>query len=236
VKPKLSMQEMAAMFDSTALAVDISREEIQKLCEDAMEYGFKTVAVNQWAVPLCREFLKGSAVGITSNISYPLGAHLIAAKVAEVEAIAPEGPTELDYVINISELKAGNWDYMEREMRAITEACHKHSILCKVILETYYLTDEEIKKMCEIAREVKPDFVKTSTGQIKDGGATIEHVRLMSETLAGSGVGIKPAGGIRTLDDVLAFIEAGATRIGTSAAVSIMEECRKRFGQEGGAH
>jgi len=236
VKPKLSMQEMAAMFDSTALAVDISREEIQKLCEDAMEYGFKTVAVNQWAVPLCREFLKGSAVGITSNISYPLGAHLIAAKVAEVEAIAPEGPTELDYVINISELKAGNWDYMEREMRAITEACHKHSILCKVILETYYLTDEEIKKMCEIAREVKPDFVKTSTGQIKDGGATIEHVKLISETLVGSGVGIKPAGGIRTLDDVLAFIEAGATRIGTSAAVSIMEEYRKRFGQEGGAH
>jgi deoxyribose-phosphate aldolase len=230
------MQEMAAMFDSTALAVDISREEIQKLCEDAMEYGFKTVAVNQWAVPLCREFLKGSAVGITSNISYPLGAHLIAAKVAEVEAIAPEGPTELDYVINISELKAGNWDYMEREMRAITEACHKHSILCKVILETYYLTDEEIKKMCEIAREVKPDFVKTSTGQIKDGGATIEHVKLISETLVGSGVGIKPAGGIRTLNDVLAFIEAGATRIGTSAAVSIMEECRKRFGQEGGAH
>jgi deoxyribose-phosphate aldolase len=236
VKPKLSMQEMAAMFDSTALAVDISREEIQKLCEDAMEYGFKTVAVNQWAVPLCREFLKGSAVGITSNISYPLGAHLIAAKVAEVEAIAPEGPTELDYVINISELKAGNWDYMEREMRAITEACHKHSILCKVILETYYLTDEEIKKMCEIAREVKPDFVKTSTGQIKDGGATIEHVKLISETLVGSGVGIKPAGGIRTLNDVLAFIEAGATRIGTSAAVSIMEEYRKRFGQEGGAH
>lgn len=236
MKPKLSMQEMAAMFDSTALAVDISREEIQKLCEDAMEYGFKTVAVNQWAVPLCREFLKGSAVGITSNISYPLGAHLIAAKVAEVEAIAPEGPTELDYVINISELKAGNWDYMEREMRAITEACHKHSILCKVILETYYLTDEEIKKMCEIAREVKPDFVKTSTGQIKDGGATIEHVKLISETLVGSGVGIKPAGGIRTLNDVLAFIEAGATRIGTSAAVSIMEECRKRFGQEGGAH
>jgi len=236
VKPKLSMQEMAAMFDSTALAVDISREEIQKLCEDAMEYGFKTVAVNQWAVPLCREFLKGNAVGITSNISYPLGAHLIAAKVAEVEAIAPEGPTELDYVINISELKAGNWDYMEREMRAITEACHKHSILCKVILETYYLTDEEIKKMCEIAREVKPDFVKTSTGQIKDGGATIEHVKLISETLVGSGVGIKPAGGIRTLDDVLAFIEAGATRIGTSAAVSIMEEYRKRFGQEGGAH
>ena len=236
MKPKLSMQEMAAMFDSTALAVDISREEIQKLCEDAMEYGFKTVAVNQWAVPLCREFLKGNAVGITSNISYPLGAHLIAAKVAEVEAIAPEGPTELDYVINISELKAGNWDYMEREMRAITEACHKHSILCKVILETYYLTDEEIKKMCEIAREVKPDFVKTSTGQIKDGGATIEHVKLISETLVGSGVGIKPAGGIRTLNDVLAFIEAGATRIGTSAAVSIMEECRKRFGQEGGAH
>jgi deoxyribose-phosphate aldolase len=230
------MQEMAAMFDSTALAVDISREEIQKLCEDAMEYGFKTVAVNQWAVPLCREFLKGNAVGITSNISYPLGAHLIAAKVAEVEAIAPEGPTELDYVINISELKAGNWDYMEREMRAITEACHKHSILCKVILETYYLTDEEIKKMCEIAREVKPDFVKTSTGQIKDGGATIEHVKLISETLVGSGVGIKPAGGIRTLNDVLAFIEAGATRIGTSAAVSIMEEYRKRFGQEGGAH
>lgn len=236
MKPKLSMQEMAAMFDSTALAVDISREEIQKLCEDAMEYGFKTVAVNQWAVPLCREFLKGNAVGITSNISYPLGAHLIAAKVAEVEAIAPEGPTELDYVINISELKAGNWDYMEREMRAITEACHKHSILCKVILETYYLTDEEIKKMCEIAREVKPDFVKTSTGQIKDGGATIEHVKLISETLVGSGVGIKPAGGIRTLNDVLAFIEAGATRIGTSAAVSIMEEYRKRFGQEGGAH
>ena len=236
MKPKLSMQEMAAMFDSTALAVDISREEIQKLCEDAMEYGFKTVAVNQWAVPLCREFLKGSAVGITSNISYPLGAHLIAAKVAEVEAIAPEGPTELDYVINISELKAGNWDYMEREMRAITEACHKHSILCKVILETYYLTDEEIKKMCEIAREVKPDFVKTSTGQIKAGGATIEHVKLISETLVGSGVGIKPAGGIRTLNDVLAFIEAGATRIGTSAAVSIMEEYRKRFGQEGGAH
>ncbi len=229
MKARVSFEEMAALFDSTALAVDVSREEIQKLCEDAVEYGFKTVAVNQWAVPLCREFLKGSDVGITSNISYPLGAHLIPGKVAEVEAIVGEKPTDLDYVLNIAELKAGNWDYVKEEMEAITKACHKHGIICKVILETYYLTNAEIVKVCEIARDVKIDFVKTSTGQIKGGGATIEHVKLMSQTLAGCDVGVKPAGGVRTLDDVLNFIEAGATRIGTSGAVRIMEEYKKRF-------
>ncbi len=227
MKAKISAKQMAEMFDSTALHANITRTELEQLCRDAIKYGFKTVAVNHWAVPICREHLKNSSVGITTGISYPLGAHLLTEKISEVNQIAKEGPTDLDYVINISELKEKNYEYMEKEMAEITKACHEHNILCKVILETFYLTNEEITKMCEIAKRVKPDFIKTSTGQIKGGGATVEHVELISKTLEGSGVGVKPAGGIRTLKDVLDMIKVGATRIGTSSAAKIMKEYNK---------
>lgn len=227
--PKISAKQLAGMFDSTDLRVDITREDIKKLCEDAKKYGFKSVAVTHWPIPLCKEYLEGSDVEIVTGVSYPLGTNTLEEKLFETKHTAGIGATEIDYVINVSELKAKNYDYVKKEMDEINNLCQKLDVLCKVIIETFYLTDEEIVKICEIAREVKPDFIKTSTGQIKGGGATTEHVRLIDKTLEGSGVETKAAGGIRTLDDALKMIEAGATRLGTSSAAKIIEEYQERF-------
>ncbi len=225
----MKVEQIAEMFDSTALHVTITKEELKKLCEDAVNYGFKTVAVNHWAVPICREILLDSGVGITTTVSYPLGTNLLEEKIMEAEFMARQGPTDLDYVINIAELKAGNYSYMEEEMYEITKVCRKHGLICKVILETYHLTDAEIIKMCQIATRVRPDFIKTSTGQIKGGGAVDRQVQLIASTLKGSQVGIKPSGGIRTIDSVLQMIQLGATRFGTSNAVNIINEHRAKF-------
>ena len=174
--------------------------------------------------------LEGSGVEIVTGISYPLGTNTLEEKLFETKHTIEIGDTEIDYVINISELKAKNYDYMKKEMREILNICRQKKVLCKVIIETYYLTNDEIEAICKIATEIKPDFIKTSTGQIKGGGAKVEHVKLIKKVLGDSGIQVKAAGEIRTLDDALSIIEAGATRIGTSSGVKIMKEYSNRFG------
>jgi deoxyribose-phosphate aldolase len=224
----ITSKELASMIDNTDLRVDIKKEDLDKLCKDSIEYGFKSIAINHYPIPYCKKLLAGTEVGIVTGISYPLGTNTLEEKLFETKHTIEIGATEIDYVINISELKARNYDYLRKEMKEILDVSRRKHVLCKVIIETYYLTDDEIKAICEIATEVKPDFIKTSTGQIKGGGAKIEHVKLIKKVLGDSGVQLKAAGEIRTLDDVLSMIEAGVTRIGTSSGVKIIEEYMKR--------
>lgn len=219
---KLDQKHLAQMIDHTLLKADARYEDFDKLCQEAMEYGFKMVAINSFPVAYCAALLKDSNVHVGAAIGFPLGQTSIETKVFEVQDAIRKGCHEIDYVINISELKQQNYAYIENEMRQIVEICRESGIIAKVILETCYLSNEEKIKVCEIAKVVKPDFVKTSTG-FGTKGATVEDVALMHRTVEGM-VAVKAAGGIRDLSTALAMIEAGATRIGTSSGISIVRE------------
>lgn len=218
----ISKKELANMIDHTLLRADATKEEFQQLCQEADSYGFKMVAINSAPVKSCREFLKDSPVHVGAAIGFPLGQTSIATKVFEVEDSIRNGADEIDYVINLGELKNGNLAYIQEEMEQIVAAARKAGILSKVILETCYLTDEEKKQVCEIAKKVKPDFVKTSTG-FGTKGATVEDVKLM-KSIVGDTVKVKAAGGIRDLDTALKMIDAGAERLGTSSGIKIIQE------------
>ena len=218
----LTRKELCGMTDHTNLHADASAEDMKKLCEEAKLYSFRMVAVNSVQTALCKEFLKGTEVHVGAAISFPLGQTCLEVKLFETELAIRQGADEIDYVINQTELKNGNIDYIRREMEAMTALCRKHGVICKVIFENCYLTEEEICLLAEIAKEVKPDFIKTSTG-FGTGGATAEDVRLM-KSVVGDAVKVKAAGGIRSLSDAQAMIEAGAERIGTSASIRIVEE------------
>ena len=198
------------------------------LCREAAENHFAMVAINSSPVALCKRLLEGSGVHVGAAISFPLGQTTVETKVFETENAIQNGADEIDYVLNVGELKQGNLDYIRREMESIVAVCHKNRVICKVIFENCYLTRDEIRSAAQIAREVGPDFIKTSTG-FGTGGATVEDVRLMKETV-GDKVRVKAAGGIRDLDTCLAMIEAGAERIGTSSSLKILEEYNQRFG------
>lgn len=225
----MDVMTMAQMIDHTLLKTYASKDDFKKLCEEAEKYHFKMVAINSYPVKMCREFLKDSPVHVGAAIGFPLGQTTIETKCFETEKAIEEGADEIDYVINVGKVKDGDYEYIHKEMQSITEICRKHKILIKVILETCYLNEEEIVKICEIAKDVKPDFVKTSTG-FGTAGATVEHVKLM-KSVVGDDVEVKAAGGIRTLDAALAMVEAGATRIGTSAGIAIVEEMMQRSEQ-----
>ncbi len=223
----LKLEELAKMIDHTILKPNISNEDLRKHCEDARKYNFKTVAINNAVVVFCKELLEGTDVLCDAAVGFPLGQSTVETKVFETKDIIEKGAGEVDYVINIVEVKNRNWDYVEDEMRRIVEACNDKNIVSKVILETCYLTDEEKRKVCEIAVKVKPTFVKTSTG-FGDGGATVEDIRLMKEVV-GDSIKIKASGGVRTIDDAIAMIDAGASRLGTSQGVKIVEEYKERL-------
>lgn len=222
----ISRKELAAMIDHTNLKAYASDADMKKLCDEAVEYGFAMVAVNSGQSARCSEYLKGTGIHTGAAIGFPLGQQSIETKVFETEDAIRNGADEIDYVINITELKEKNYEYVEEEMRRIVDACHGKNIICKVIFENCYLSEDEKIKMCEIARKVKPDFIKTSTG-FGTSGASLEDVRLMKKYV-GDEVKVKAAGGIRSLDDALAYVEAGASRIGTSAGVKIMKEFEER--------
>ena len=217
-----TIDELAQMIDHTNLHTDASSKDMEKLCNEAKDYHFKMVAINQVQSHLCAELLKDTDIHVGAAISFPLGQTTIASKVFDTNNAIEEGATEIDYVINQTEVKNKNWDYIKDEMTQIVAACHAHNIPCKVIFENCYLTDEEKIKLCEIAKEVKPDFIKTSTG-FGTGGATFEDVALMKKYV-GDEVEVKAAGGIRDADTFIKMIQNGATRIGTSAGVSIIEK------------
>lgn len=218
----ITKKELANMIDHTLLRADAVPAEFETLCKEADEYGFKMVAINSAPVKLCREFLGDSPVHVGAAIGFPLGQTTIATKVFEVEDAINNGADEIDYVINVGKLKAEDYAYIRSEMMAIVAAARKAGIFSKVILETCYLTDEEKRVVCEIAKEVRPDFVKTSTG-FGTAGATVADVHLMKE-IVGETVKVKAAGGIRDLQTALAMIEAGAERIGTSSGIKIINE------------
>ena len=185
------------------------------------------VAINQVQSAFCANQLKGTDIDTGAAIAFPLGQQTIASKVFDTEDAIKNGANEIDYVINITELKEKNYDYIKDEMTKMVEVCHKHDIPCKVIFENCYLTKDEIKKLAEIAREVKPDYIKTSTG-FGAAGAQVEDVKLM-KSVVGDEVKVKAAGGIRNSDDFLAMVRAGATRIGCSAGIKIIEALKQRM-------
>ncbi len=221
----LTEATLAKYFDHTFLKAYATRADFEKLCKEARELGTAMVAINSSPVTLCKELLKGSDVHVGAAISFPLGQTPLAIKVAETKQAIAEGADEIDYVINIGEAKMGNWAYIEEEMRQIVAVCREHNVLSKVIFENCYLEKAEIKKLAEIAKEVKPDFIKTSTG-FGTGGATVEDVKLMKDTVKDE-VKVKAAGGIRDWETCKAMIEAGAERIGTSSSIAILEGFRK---------
>lgn len=205
-------------IDHTLLKPDATIDDIFVLCNEAKEYHFMSVCINPCFVPFAKAYLEGSDVKVCTVIGFPLGANLTRTKVDEtVQAIA-NGADEVDMVINVGMLKAHQDEYVKEEISLIRQASLGHTL--KVIIETCLLTDEEKVRACLLAKEAGADFVKTSTGFSK-GGATIEDVKLMRKTV-GPDMGVKASGGIRTHEDMLAMIEAGATRIGTSNGTKII--------------
>ena len=220
----LTKEAVAAMIDHTNLKATATREDIRRLCEEAKTYHFASVMVNSAFTALCRDLVKGTGVLVGTVAGFPLGQMSTAAKVFEAENAIADGADEIDYVVNVSDVKDGRWDLVKDEMKKITDACHSRGAGCKVIFENCYLTKEEIAHLTGIAKEVKPDFIKTSTG-FGTGGATPEDVRIMKE-IAGNDVKVKAAGGIRDWASCKAMIEAGAERIGASAGKQILDEFR----------
>jgi deoxyribose-phosphate aldolase len=209
------------MIDHTLLRPDATRADIQKLCREAIEHRFASVCVNSYWVPLVASTLAGTPVKVCSVVGFPLGAALTKAKVAETEAALHLGAQEIDMVLNIGALRSGLDEAVQYDIQAVVDAAHRESALVKVILETALLTDDEKIKACLLAKAAKADFVKTSTG-FGPSGATEHDVALMRGTV-GPEMGVKASGGIRTVEDALKMIAAGATRIGASASVKIVE-------------
>ena len=218
----MEKKDLAQMIDHTQLRAYAVKEDFVKLCNEAKDYGFKMVAINSFPVEICSELLKGTGVHVGAAIGFPLGQTTIENKVHETKQAIEQGADEIDYVINIGRLKDGDYDYIEREMKEIVAACKEKNVLSKVIFENCYLTEDEKKKMSEIALKVKPDFIKTSTG-FGTGGATLEDVKLM-KSIVKDEVKVKAAGGVRDLETFLAMVEAGAERIGTSSGIEIIKE------------
>ncbi|MFS9042250.1 deoxyribose-phosphate aldolase [Streptococcus cristatus] len=206
-------------IDHTLLKPDASQEQIETLIEEAKKYDFASVCVNPTWVNFAAQSLKGTDVKVCTVIGFPLGANTPELKAFETSDAIRNGVNEIDMVINIGALKSRNFDLVERDIRAVVEAAK--GTLVKVIIETCLLTDDEKVKACQIAQKVGADFVKTSTG-FSTGGATVADVALMRKTV-GPDMGVKASGGARSYEDALAFIEAGATRIGASSGVAIME-------------
>ncbi len=217
----ITKEQLAKLFDHTLLKAFATKDDFKKLCEEAAMMNTAMVAINPSPVKWCKEFLKGTDVHVGAAIGFPLGQTPLEVKVYETKKAIEDGADEIDYVINIGELKQGNLEYIEEEMKAIVAVCKEHNVLSKVIFENCYLTKEEIKEVALIAKRVKPDFIKTSTG-FGTGGALVEDVRLMKETV-GDAVGVKAAGGVRDWQTCAAMIDAGATRIGTSSSLEILK-------------
>jgi deoxyribose-phosphate aldolase len=212
---------IAQYIDHTLLKPEATPQQVERLCEEARMYGFASVCVNPTYVPLCAKLLDGAAAKVCTVAGFPLGATTTAAKVFETREAIANGAREIDMVMAVGRLKAGDDDYVRDDIRAVAQAAHAGGAICKVILETGLLTDDEKVRACRLAVEAGVDFVKTSTG-FAGSGATVADIELMRATV-GPDIGVKAAGGIRTLADAQAMIAAGATRLGSSAGVQIVQ-------------
>jgi deoxyribose-phosphate aldolase len=217
--------EIAHLIDHTLLKPEATVQQISQLCHEALLYNFASVCVNPTHVKLAATLLKNSDVKVGTVIGFPLGATSSAAKVAETEQALNDGASEIDMVINIGAIKSGDYALVEQDIAGVVQMAHRRGALCKVIIETALLTDDEKVRASQLAKKAGADFVKTSTG-FNVGGATIEDVRLIRHAV-GPGLGVKASGGIRTLSDVQNMVAAGATRLGSSAGVKIIQEAQK---------
>ncbi|CAH0122309.1 Deoxyribose-phosphate aldolase [Paenibacillus sp. CECT 9249] len=215
----LTGPEIARKIDHTLLKPECTRDEIVALCEEAKQYGFATVCVNPYWVPVAAKELAGTKTGVTTVVGFPLGATSSFAKIAEARDAIASGATEIDMVLNIGAMKSGDLDTVKKDIEGVVLACRGQAVV-KVILETCLLTDEEKAKACAIAKMAGADFVKTSTG-FGSGGATVEDVALMRKTV-GPEMGVKASGGVRDIDVARRLIAAGANRLGASASVAVV--------------
>src|SRR5881275_402188 len=215
---------VAGLIDHTLLKADASRQEIEKLCSEAREFGFATVCINPTWVSTAAALLRGSAVGVCTVVGFPLGATTTDVKAYETRRVIYVGATEVDMVINVGALKSGDLGLVERDIAAVVTACRECRVLSKVIIEAALLTDEEKVSACALSKAAGADYVKTSTG-FGPGGATAADVALMRRVV-GAEMGVKAAGGVRDLEGMKAMIAAGATRVGASAGVKIVQQAR----------
>jgi len=216
---------LAHMIDHTLLKPDASQDQIAQLCYEASKYNFASVCINPTNVKLCAQLLKGSGVPVCTVVGFPLGATPTEVKVFETQQAIRDGATEVDMVINVGALKSRDYELVEGDIAAIARACHASNAILKVIIEAALLTDEEKVVACQLTKVAGADFVKTSTG-FGPGGATPEDVALMRRVV-GPTMGVKAAGGIRTYEDAQKMIAAGATRIGASASIKIVQGAEK---------
>ncbi|MBU4032328.1 MAG: deoxyribose-phosphate aldolase [Candidatus Thermoplasmatota archaeon] len=215
----MTREKLAGCIDHTLLKADAKRGDIEKLCSEAMEYGFASVCVNPSWVPVCRKHLEGSKVKVCTVIGFPLGSTSSESKTAEAKIAVRQGADELDMVMNVGRLLDGDDDYVRKDIEAVVKAAQRRIV--KVIIEICYLDNNQIIKACQLSKEAGADFVKTSTG-FGTGGATVEAIALMRETV-GTGTGVKASGGIRNREDAIKMLAAGASRIGASAGIAIVE-------------
>lgn len=217
-------RDIAGYIDHTLLKPDATPAEIEKLCKEARDNHFAAVCVNPPFVRQCADLLKGTGVQVATVVGFPLGSHTTATKVFETEQALVDGATEIDMVINVGELKAGDDGFVREDIRSVVAAAHRAGALVKVIIEAALLNDQEKVRASRLSKEAGADFVKTSTG-FGPGGATAHDVALMRQTV-GPNLGVKAAGGVKTLEQAQEMIQAGATRIGASAGVKIVQEAR----------
>jgi deoxyribose-phosphate aldolase len=213
---------VASLIDHTLLKADATRQEIEKLCREAREFGFATVCINPFWVPTAAKLLRGSAVGVCTVVGFPLGATTTDVKHYETRRAIFDGATEIDMVINIGALKSGDLGVVEKDIAAVVSACKDCNVLSKVIIEAALLTDEEKVTASALAKAAGADYVKTSTG-FGPGGATVADVELMRRVV-GPDIGVKAAGGVRDYEALKNLVSAGASRVGASAGVKIIQE------------
>ncbi len=221
-------EEFPRFFDHTLLKPEAREEQVKKVCEEALEFNFASVCINPTHIALVSRMLQNSNVKVCTVIGFPLGAGLTQVKAYETRKAVQIGAQEIDMVLNIGALKDGRDELVQQDIFQVVKECRLNNAICKVILETALLTDEEKKRACRISRDAGAHFVKTSTG-FGPGGATSHDVQLMKRAVKGSRMGVKASGGIRSYADALQMIEAGATRLGTSATVKIMQEYLESF-------
>jgi deoxyribose-phosphate aldolase len=218
--------DLAHLIDHTLLKPDATRDQITQLCDEARKYRFASVCVNPTNVRLSAQLLSGSDVSVCTVVGFPLGATLTEVKVFEAQQAIHDGASEVDMVINVGALKSKDYELVKHDIVSVARACHASNAILKVIIETALLSDEEKEIACQLAMTAGADFVKTSTG-FGPGGATLEDVALMRRVV-GPTMGVKAAGGIRTYEDARKMIEAGASRIGASSSVKIVEGAAAR--------
>lgn len=220
-----TLEEITQYIDHTLLKPYASKEAMQAFCNEAKELKVKMVAINSYYTKFCKELLKDTTIHVGAAISFPLGQTIIAVKAFETIEAIKDGADEIDYVLNLAKVKDGDFTYIKEEMETIVKICREAGIISKVIFENCYLTKDEIRKCAQTAKEVKPDFIKTSTG-FGTSGALIEDVKIMLETVDGV-CKVKAAGGIRDYKTFNEFINLGVERIGTSSTKTIIKEFKE---------